>query len=102
MTTTTAVTSTRQDTIRARLDQILASPALTNHQDNLRAGTDDRAATRLQFKRVEILLLLHGRNEVASAYHQWITDKARDQAQSTPPITSWNETAPRARSSGRA
>ena len=89
MTTITAVTRTRQDTIRELLDRILTSPAPTNYQDNLRAGTHDRAATTPQFDRVEILMLLHGRDEVAAAYHQWITDNARDHTRSTPTITAW-------------
>lgn len=92
---TVAATATpsRQAAIRELLDRILASPAPTNHQDDLRADTYDQAATTRQFDRVEILLMLHGRDEVASAYHRWVEDNARAQAATTAPIASWNELA---------
>lgn len=92
MTTATA-TRARQAAIGDLLDRILATPAPTNHQDNLRAEPRDQASVKRQLERVEILLMLYGRDEVASAYHRWIEGNARAQAQTAAPITSWSDLA---------
>ncbi|UQU64639.1 hypothetical protein COUCH_37850 [Couchioplanes caeruleus] len=89
--TTTVFTCLSRDTIRERLDRILVFPASTNHHDDLRAGTHGRAGTTLQFDRAGILLMLHGRDELACAYHQRITDNAHVQAENARAAPSGND-----------
>lgn len=85
----------RRAILRGHLNRILAYPPPTNHKENIQlneAGVTDRAkAVSRQIDQVRILQLLHGRDEVAAAYSDWLDDNLREQVKTAKPLRSWNE-----------
>lgn len=84
----------RREIIRKHLDRILATPAPANHSDHLRdrENYDGTAASR-QLEQVRILQMLHGHDEVAIVYQQWLDNTLAGQAKTAEPLRSWNEIA---------
>lgn len=92
MTTTTALS--RRDLLRGHLDRILAFPPPASHLDHRRMaedGTRDHTAEIRQIDQVRILQLLHGRDEVAAVYREWLDAFLREQATTAVPLNSWDE-----------
>lgn len=96
VTSTPAAGPSRQVLLRRHLDRILASPPPANHSDHRQMadyGTRDHAAAFRQLDQVRILQLLHGCDEVAAVYCEWLGTALREQAKTARPLQAWDELA---------